>query len=66
MRVICHKLDAFFFCTIWFLEKPVIEPSTSIQILRKLQLSDFVWQERIPIADHHRNVGYRSNTHDTS
>ena len=34
LSIIGLELDAFFFCFIQILEKPIIEPSASIQILR--------------------------------
>jgi hypothetical protein len=34
LSIVGLELDAFFFCFIQVLEKPVIEPSASIQILR--------------------------------
>ena len=34
LSIIGLELDAFFFCFIQVLEKPIIEPPTSIQILR--------------------------------
>ena len=34
LSIIGLELDAFFFCFVQVLEKPIIEPPTSIQILR--------------------------------